>query len=216
MDLTMTNVKSRSRRDKSQATRRAIIGAARDEFIQHGFHGATITQIASRAGVAAQTVYFVFHSKPELISAVIDASVMGDHEPVAPQESDWWTTMSSEPRADEALRVFVRGAAPLFARASAISEILRAAALTDDEVRRTHQFHENLRANAFGQVVEVLRATGQLRAGLTAATATDILLTVFSDSTYQALTTERAWTHDQIIDWFCLALPGLLLAPDAT
>ena len=206
----MVNVKSGVRRDKALATRAAIIRAAREEFTRHGFHGATIAQIAGRAGVAPQTVYFTFHTKPALISAVIDNAVMGD-DPVEPQAAQWWTAMTAAEGADEALRIFIRGAAPLFARASAVSEILRGAALTDEEVRVTHHRHESLRADAFGQVVRILAEKGPLRAGLTIDTATDILLTIFGDSTYHQLTTERSWTHDQVVDWLCQALPDLLL-----
>jgi hypothetical protein len=41
--------------------------------------------------------------------------------------------------------------------------------------------------------------------------ATDVLMTIFSDSTYHLMTTERKWSHDQVIDWLCAALPELLL-----
>lgn len=206
----MSDVK-RSRRQRSLATRRRILTAAQAEFCEQGYHGATIASIARRAGVAAQTVYFVFHSKAELISAAIDSLVMGEEEPTVPQDTEWWRALEAEPDAAEALRLFVRGAAPLFQSASALSEILRAAALTDDEVRRTYDHHEQLRATGFRQVVELLATTGTLRQGLTVASATDILLVTFSDSSYVALTVDRGWSHDDAVTWFCDALPGLLL-----
>lgn len=206
----MSDVKS-SRRSKAEATRRRILDAAHLEFLDRGYHGATIASIATRAGVAPQTVYFVFHTKAELISAAVDMLVMGE-EAAVPQAADWWADMRDEPEPRQALRHFVRGAAALFERASGLSEILRAAALTDDEVRRTHLQHEELRETGFREVVEQLAAKGPLREGLTLATATDILLVAFSDSTYLQLTTERGWSHEATIDWFCDALPSLLLA----
>jgi AcrR family transcriptional regulator len=206
----MGEVKS-SRREKSEATRRKILRAAHEEFGERGYHGATIASIAKRAGVAGQTVYFVFHTKSALISAVIDSLVMGDEEPTIPQESPWWRAMVREPDAATALGHFVRGAGPLFERASTISEILRGAALTDDEVRRTHEFHENLRRTGFREVVERVAEKAPLRTGLTVDTATDILLTVYGDTTYFIMTKERGWSHDQYIDWLCTALPTLLL-----
>lgn len=209
----MADVKPDARRRKAEATRRRIVRAAHDEFGERGFHGATIASIARRAGVATQTVYFVFHTKPELMSAVIDAAVMGDDD-VIPEQTTWWAAMEAEPRAAETLRLFVRGAAPLFARASAISEILRAAALTDDEVRRTHEHHERRREAAFRQVMAGVATKGTLREGLDIDTATDVLMTVFGDSTYHLLTTERGWTHDRVVGWLCDALPTLLLAPE--
>jgi len=209
----MDHVKT-SRRDKAEATKQKIVKAAHDEFIQKGFAGATIASIAAAAGVAPQTVYFVFHNKPALISAAIDAAVMGD-DPQVPQETDWWAAMLSAPDPVESLRIFVRGAAPLFGRASALSEILRAAALTDPEVRKTYDHHESLRRSGFGEVVAALAAKGELRAGLTVETATDVLLTVFSDSVYHLLTVDHRWEHAAVVDWLSSALPAILLKPVA-
>ena len=207
----MVTVKG-SRREKAQATRAAILRAAKAEFIENGFHGATITAIAKRAKVAPQTVYFVFHTKAELISAVIDTAVMGEADPVPPDETPWWAAMLAEPDAAECLRMFVRGAGASYERAAAVSEVLRATALTDDEVRRTHEHHESLRHAAYRQVVEMLSEKADLRAGLTIDTATDVFLTVYGDSTYSLLRTERGWSHDQVIDWLSDVLPRMLLS----
>lgn len=65
------------RRQKADATRRKIVAAAHEEFAANGYQGATIASIARRAKVAAQTVYFVFHTKAALISAVIETAVIG-------------------------------------------------------------------------------------------------------------------------------------------
>jgi AcrR family transcriptional regulator len=204
------------RRTKADATRRKIIKAAHKEFVARGFHGATMAGIAARAGVASQTVYFVFHTKPELISAVIDAAVLGDDDPRPPQTQPWWAEMMAEPVAAEALKIFIRGAGVVFARAASISEVLRAAALTDEEVRRTHQFHENLRRDGFGQVLELLAAKGPLREDYSLDELTDAFMTVYGDSSYNLLATERGWSHDQIMAWLCDILPGMLLAAPAS
>ncbi len=209
----MSEVK-KSRRQRAEATKRKILLAAQEEFTSAGYHGATIASIAARAGVAPQTVYFVFHTKAELISAAIDTLVMGEDDPVIPQDTDWWRRMVDDPDPVVALQHFVRGAAPLFQRASGLAEILRAAALTDEEVRRTHEHHEQLRALGFHEVIEVLAAKGPLSSGLNVDTATDALLVMFSDSTYVQLTQERGWSHDEVVEWFCELLPRALLQDD--
>lgn len=208
----MANVKS-SRREKAQATRAAILRAAHAEFVENGFHGATITAIAKRAGVASQTVYFVFHTKAELISAVIDIAVMGEDDPTPPDETPWFAAMLAERDATESLRMFVRGAGASYERAAAVSEVLRAAALTDDELQAVHVHHEELRRTAYRGVIEMLDEKGGLRTGLTIDTATDVFLTVYDDSTYTLLRTERGWSHQQVIDWLSDALPLILLDP---
>ena len=85
--------------DKAVATRGRIIAAAETEFAAHGYHGATIADIATRAGVAPQTVYFTFNTKAKLMSAVIDRAVMGD-DPHLPESTDWWSAMIAEPSAE--------------------------------------------------------------------------------------------------------------------
>jgi len=208
----MVDVKG-SRRERAEATRLKIVHAAEAEFLERGFHGATVAAIARRAGVAQQTVYFVFHNKVALISAVIDNAVIGEDEPTIPQESASWKAMEAEPDATEALRIFVRGTGPLFARAAAISEILYAAALTDPEMRDTWDTHETLRVEGFRSVIQGLASKGGLRRGLDIGTATDIFMTIYGDATYHLFITERGWSHGQLIEWYCESLPRLLLEP---
>ena len=207
----MRKVKTASRRDRARRTRIGIIRSAHEEFLENGYHGATMAAIARRAGVATQTVYFVFHTKAELISAAIDVAVLGEDPATDPESTDWWVAMLAATTGAEALQHFVRGAGPLYARAAGISEVLRAAALTDPEVHAIWRRHDQLQVDAFRRVVDVVITKGPLRSGLDPAAATDILLTVYGDASYLLLTAERGWTHDQAIDWACQALPALLL-----
>jgi AcrR family transcriptional regulator len=54
--------------------RRAILDAAREAFREGGY-GVSMDQIAQRAGVAKQTVYNHFHSKSDLVHALVDEVV---------------------------------------------------------------------------------------------------------------------------------------------
>lgn len=210
MLLGVAQVKGK-RRDKAELTRQRLLKAAHQEFLDNGFHGATMAAIARRAGVAGQTVYFVFHTKAELLSAVIDAAVLGDDPPTVPQDTDWWAAMNNADTAEEVLRQFVRGAGPLLARAAQISEVLRAAALADPEARAIFDRHDQLQVTGYRHVVDLASSKGPLRPGLTPETATDLLLTLCGDSTYVQLTTERGWTHEQATAWLADATPNLLL-----
>ena len=80
--------------------------------------------------------------------------------------------------------------------------MLRAAALTDDEVRRTHEHHVRLQREGFGGVVRMLGEKGLLPDGLDEARATDVPRTVFGDSTYHLLRTEHGWSHEAVVAWF--------------
>lgn len=49
-----------------------IIAAARDEFAKRGFDGTRVAQIARRAGVNKQLLFYYFHSKRGLFQAVLN------------------------------------------------------------------------------------------------------------------------------------------------
>src|SRR5881409_2055681 len=51
-----------------------IIAAAREEFARRGFAGARVDQIARRAGVNKQLLFYYFHSKRGLFQAVLAQS----------------------------------------------------------------------------------------------------------------------------------------------
>jgi AcrR family transcriptional regulator len=61
-------------RPRSEVADRAILSAALELFIEQGFDGASIEQIAKNAGVARTTVYRRWESKEELIAEAIAAA----------------------------------------------------------------------------------------------------------------------------------------------
>jgi AcrR family transcriptional regulator len=207
----MSNLVKRSRREKSAATRRAILEAAHDEFVENGFYGATVAAIAKRAGVATQTVYFVFHTKPDLIDAVIDDLVMGKDE-APPVQTPWWAHMREEPDAAASLRIFIRGSADVFRRASPVSEVLRAAAVANEELLARREREEQGRHAVFSEAIKIVASKGRLHDGLTRPAATDVAMTMFSPTVYRLFRDERGWSHKRVVDWMCEALPRLLLS----
>jgi TetR/AcrR family transcriptional regulator, mexJK operon transcriptional repressor len=51
--------------------RRAILAAATEVFLQHGYLGASMDEVATRAGVSKQTVYKQFADKEHLFAEII-------------------------------------------------------------------------------------------------------------------------------------------------
>lgn len=60
-----------TKRERLEAKEAAIVEAARAVFIEHGFEGAKIAEIARRAGSADGTVYLYFKNKSDLMLAVV-------------------------------------------------------------------------------------------------------------------------------------------------
>ena len=63
----------RTRRERVEAREEAIIAAAHEVFREHGFDGARIAEIASRAELAEGTIYLYFRNKEALLHAVVAA-----------------------------------------------------------------------------------------------------------------------------------------------
>jgi len=62
-----------ARQERAEKTRQAIIQAAAEVFDQHGFAGASVSEILARAGVTKGALYFHFPSK-EAIAEEIEGS----------------------------------------------------------------------------------------------------------------------------------------------
>lgn len=207
-----------TRRERARRSRLRILGAAREVFAANGYHGATMSEIAEASGLAVQTVSYFFGTKARLLSDLLGAAVMGElpdgeggARPGDPAESDWFAAAMADDDGPRALGTFVGGAVDVFARAAAVAEVARVAALTDPEVEAVYRRAEDLRVAQFRRIVRALGEHGWLRADLTEDLATDVLVTVLSSPTYLALRIDRGWSPAQITAWFTEALTRLLL-----
>jgi hypothetical protein len=158
-----------------------------------------------------QTVHFVFHTKGELLGAVIDRSVEGE-DSVPPPLRDWFIAAEAEPDARDALRHFIRGSSTIMAGASALNDVVRAAARSDPDAEASFRRVERLRAESYGKFLNSIVPNGELRADVDRAKAVDILLVMLSPRTYLGLVEDRGWTPEQAIDWLADTVPGLIFA----
>jgi len=190
-----------SRRDRATATQWRIVKAAYELFCERGFAGTTMVAIAERAGVAVQTVYFVFHTKVELLSRSYDFAVSGEGEPRIPQKQHWYERATTAPRIEAAVREFVEGAGDITRRLTPLYLVARADAGSDPEIARVVDLHETWRVDGYREVLELLAAKARLRPGLSPDRATHLLLLYVGMDVYHALVDMSGWTHDEWIDW---------------
>jgi AcrR family transcriptional regulator len=71
-------MKATSRAAMIEAKERAIVAAARENFLRDGFAVASMDQIARSAGVSVKTIYSHFENKSELFSTVMTAACGDD------------------------------------------------------------------------------------------------------------------------------------------
>jgi AcrR family transcriptional regulator len=205
-------VKTPTRRERAQATRHRILDAAHELFVQRGFTGTRMADVAEAAGVAVQTVYFTFHTKGELLAACDERAVMGDDDPLPPEQQPFWRAMIEAPTGPEAVRHFVEGVGAIERRVARLKQVITAAQHDPDALAILTR-SEQLRRAGFREVVEHLATNYGLRDGLDIERATDILLTVGDSSVYCSLVHDYGWPHDAYIDWLADSISRMLLPP---
>ena len=212
----MTTVKGpiadkQTRSERARATRQRITKAAYALFCERGYSGTTMADVADAAGVAVQTVYFVFHTKSELLSRTVDFAVLGEDAPTPPEMQPWHAQMTAEPDVTAALRHAVAGIGPILARAMPLDTVVRASAASDPEVARVRAFHEQWRAEGYRRMLDVLRKKSALRHGVSSERANQLLLMYVGD-VYRILVHDYGWTHDDWVDWTVATLSEQLFA----
>lgn len=97
-----------SERERRKAlTQRAILEAARDVFAQQGFEGATLREVAERAGVKQPLLVYHFQSKEVLWKATID--LLWTRVVAAVRAGSDWAEIADSPQVVRAvLRSFIQ------------------------------------------------------------------------------------------------------------
>lgn len=208
--LVTDKVNKLPRRERAARTRRTIVEAADTEFRAHGYHGTTMAAIASRAGVAVQTVYFVFNTKPALLTAAIDHAVIGaDGRP--PQDMPWWAESTTTADGRRALELFVTNTARIEGRTASLGRVAQAAATTDPDIAALLAHHNALRSTGFAEYVDSLADRRLLAPNCDAREVTDVLLTLLGSDVYLDFTEARGWSVDRYVSWATTTLCTLFL-----
>ena len=101
---------------RTRATRRRIVDAAAELFVERGYGVTTLEQIAARAGVAVQTVYFHFGNKRTVLKEAVDVAAVGDDEPVALLERPWLDELRAEPDPRRVVELWVATSTAIYTR----------------------------------------------------------------------------------------------------
>jgi AcrR family transcriptional regulator len=203
----------RSTRRQAQArqTRRQILAAARQLFIEKGYSGATIEAIARQAGVAQETIFAAFVNKRNLLSALVDVAVGGDELPVALLERPGPRKVLRQRDPIQQLQMFARDIAEILERVAPLFEVLRMAAKTEVDIAELLQNLLAERMHNMEVFVGQLAAHSPLRQGLDATQAAEILWGITSPEIYNLFTVDRGWPKEKYVDWLGDALVQLLL-----
>ncbi len=148
----------RSRAETTEANRRAVLAAARAHFEEHGFHGASLDEIAEAAGFSKGAVYSRFASKSDLFLAVLEDHIERRAAVTAAQLAGL-----DDDAADlvELARMSIRASVATVAWQAALLEF-RAHAWRDPEVNARYAgLHRRTVESIAGFMSEVYRRQGE-------------------------------------------------------
>lgn len=200
---------SAARQRQAEENRRAILAAAREHFLQHGYAATTVPAVAGMAGVSAETVYKAFGPKHALVRALWEHGLDGRGAVPAPERSDALSGSEQDPVA--LLRGWGQLAKEVSPEVSPIVLLVRDAAAHDAEMAALldevdQQRRDRMRANA-----ERLDSHGWLKPGVGVDRATDVLWTYTSHQFYELLVLKSGWAVDDYGDFVCDSLIAALL-----
>jgi TetR/AcrR family transcriptional regulator, regulator of autoinduction and epiphytic fitness len=193
---------STHRQEQAGQTRKAVLDAAAELFVDPGYAATPLTAIATQAGVAIQTVYKVFGSKKALLSALVDVTVAGDDEPVALAERQFVEDIAALTDARAKLARYAQHLAETHARQAQVMLALASAATADPDAAAI--WHKNLdeRRRGMTMFATELASTGQLRPDQTVDTVVDVLWLAMDVRNYDWLVRERHWSPDRFQRWY--------------
>lgn len=204
---------SSRRRAQAAQTRREIVAAALEVFLEEGYSAGTMQQIAEAAGVVVETIYRGFDGKAGLFRAAVEAAVSGGVEraerPVEERPAIHAIIEESDPR--RKVERYADTQPGIHTRLGPVYRVLAEAAAVDPELEPLRRDLEDDRLEGMEKFAGHLAASGSLRAGVSVEEARDVLWTLASHQVYELLVVQRGWTPDRYRDWLAHMLAAALL-----
>ena len=181
-------------RDQQRAeTRAAIVGAARDLFLEQGYAKTSIAEMAGAAGVSPETVYAVFGTKREVLRAVVEATATGADESGAVVDAELLARVREASDARTRLDLMAQATRDILIRVGPLDEVVRAAAVGDPEIAALAREHEAQRLQDIRMLVALLAEVGELR--MSERDAADVMWALArSTGFFRNLSVERGWS----------------------
>ncbi len=170
-------------------------------FVELGYAGARIEDIATRAGVAVPTVYKVLANKTNLLLGALNEAMTGagDNAGAIDQQS-WFIEQLEEPDAVRQLQLVARNARRMYERAGRLLNVLRAAAPLDAELDHVWAGITSDRLKRSRRTANNLLQKAGARARLSRDDTAVTLLALTEPELFTAFATGRR-TADQYETW---------------
>lgn len=200
---------STRRRDQAQRNRLAVLAAARERFLAHGYAATTIAELARDAGVSVETVYKGFGTKAGVLKALFDVSVAGDDEAVPMAQRDVIQRVLDAPEAAHKIELYVKHLAATMPRTAPVQLLARDGAASSADAAEVWKQIRDETLTAMTMFASDLARTGELK--VSATQARDVLWTYHAPELYELLVLERGWSARRYGNFVTRALCDALL-----
>jgi AcrR family transcriptional regulator len=183
------------REDAAAATRAAILRHARELFLERGYAGATVPEIAHAAQVAPQTVYASIGGKAALFAELLQPAI---NDPAAAE------AMTAAWQSDDPHRVMALCARGARSGQERYWDLVYRLMRQPPDDALAQQAVANIADKCLAALAGIagrLRDLGALKPGTGLAQATDTLWFYFGQNAWVSLVGERGWTFDQAEAW---------------
>ncbi len=195
------------RQRQALQTRRVIVDAAGELFLDRGYAATTMDAIATEAGVAVSTVYAVFRNK----RAVLREIRMAWHEQTRAREIN--EEAAERPDPGRRLAMVANANRRQWEFGGAMVAIYQGAAAADREAAAEREEALRGRRAALDRVVKGMEAA--LRPGMSVDRAAAILRALCRAEVYRELVDESGWSPDEYEAWLGETLKEQLLPRNA-
>lgn len=202
-----------SRREEyAEATRQAIVAAARRLFTERGYFATKVDDIAALARVAPATVYAVSGGKETLLRTMMDLSTT---DPIVVKTLAYIDTLDSPA---EILRVVASVCRQMREEFGDIMRVMLSTAPHDKAVAQSLATATARYREALTRISQRLQQLDGLRDGMDVRQAVDVLWFYFGYWGMFVLLDDNGWSYDQAEKWLCEESSRALLRepPSAT
>lgn len=183
------------REEYAQATRQAIVDAARRLFSERGYFSTKVDDIAALARVAPATVYAVSGGKHGLLNALLE--ILG----TAPIVAASLNTIEAMNDPAAIIRLVAKGCRRNREEFGDIMRVLLTTAPHDEAVSEILQAATADCRQGFLPVAHRLSDLGALREGMDAKQAVDVFWFYFGYGGFSILHDENGWSYDRAEQW---------------
>lgn len=192
----MAQTPERTRRQEyAEATRQAIIDAARRLFAERGYFATKVGDIAAQARVAPATVYAVTGGKQNLLNILIAAWTT---DPIVEQTLSHIDT-STDPAA--IIREVASASRTMREAYVDVIRVMLTTAPHDESAAEQERTATAIYRAALIPIAERLAALGNLRPGMDSAEAADLLWFYFGYASYFTLHDDNGWSYERAEHW---------------